>query len=80
MLFRSNEEGLQKALELLKRSEKQKKLIMAYFNYINREILDEMKRYVEKKRKYEEMYCVKSNRGHDSETPRADKKNTLPTK
>ena len=34
-----NEEGLQKALELLKRSEKQKKLIMAYFNYINREVL-----------------------------------------
>ena len=33
-----SQEGLQKALELLK-GEKQKKLIMAYFNYINREVL-----------------------------------------
>lgn len=33
-----SQEGLQKALELLK-TEKQKKLIMAYFNYINREVL-----------------------------------------
>ena len=33
-----SQEGLQKALELLK-SEKQKKLIMAYFNHINREVL-----------------------------------------
>ena len=32
------QEGLQKALELLK-GEKQKKLIMAYFNHINREVL-----------------------------------------
>ena len=32
-----SQEGLQKALELLK-GEKQKKLIMAYFNHINREI------------------------------------------
>ena len=32
-----SQEGLQKALELLK-TEKQKKLIMAYFNHINREI------------------------------------------
>ena len=33
-----SQEGLQKALELLK-GEKQKKLIMAYFNHINREVL-----------------------------------------